>query len=244
MAVSFMYRFYASPGGGCSHTSPDNDSFPLIHLEPLTGSNGECLSAPTGINWTTVELNNNLVNGTSMLTTFCDAKCTGNRNIGQSGPTCYGAGPGCHIGSFIVTNSTTEVAPSGEFGGNATVTVSVVATAVATDSPQALPSTQQQGDLAPQESLTGILGIVGGILLGFTAIFSLMLTAYYWKRRRDAKLKMTAPSPLYPLIPDYNFSSQLIAANGDHRGSASVYSTNISVDYSDTVVEKTKNDVL
>jgi hypothetical protein len=74
------------------------------------------------------------------------------------------------------------------------VTVSLSAPTVATGPPQALPSTQQEGDLARQVSLADIWEIVGGILLGFIAVCLLVLTAYYWKRRRDTRLKMTAPS--------------------------------------------------
>jgi LPXTG-motif cell wall-anchored protein len=72
----------------------------------------------------------------------------------------------------------------------------VVATAVVTDSPQALPSTQQQGDLARQASLADIWETVGAILLGFIAISLLTLTAYYfWRRRRNAKLQLLAAAP-------------------------------------------------
>ncbi|KAF8166205.1 hypothetical protein BJ912DRAFT_1068023 [Pholiota molesta] len=179
-----------------------------------------------------------------MLVTYCDANCTGNANIGQSGPTCFGAGPGCHIGSFFVTNSTTEVAPSGKFGGGTTITVSVSAPAVVTDAPQPLPSTQQQGDPARQASLADIWEVVGGILLGFIAICLLTLTAYYfWRRRRNAKLQLitAAPSPLWPSIPDYNFSSQLIPAKGARRGSTSVDITSSTVDDSDTVMDMRKS---
>jgi hypothetical protein len=34
LSTTFPSLTDASPGGGCDHTSPDNDSFPLIHLEP------------------------------------------------------------------------------------------------------------------------------------------------------------------------------------------------------------------
>jgi hypothetical protein len=41
----------------------------------------------------------------AMLVTYCDANCTGNANTGQSGPSCYGAGPGYVLSDELVPHA-------------------------------------------------------------------------------------------------------------------------------------------
>ncbi|KAF8166200.1 hypothetical protein BJ912DRAFT_1149960 [Pholiota molesta] len=73
-ALGFNYRFYDN--GGCNHSSPTADTFPLNSLPPLAGSSSECLSAPTGINWNRLEVDNSLSTGEFILITFCHTDCT------------------------------------------------------------------------------------------------------------------------------------------------------------------------
>ncbi|KAF8171143.1 hypothetical protein BJ912DRAFT_121480 [Pholiota molesta] len=54
VGVAFIYRYYDN--GGCDHSSPANAMFPANGSPALNGNSGQCLSAPVGANWTTLEL--------------------------------------------------------------------------------------------------------------------------------------------------------------------------------------------
>ncbi|KAF8166206.1 hypothetical protein BJ912DRAFT_934647 [Pholiota molesta] len=214
--------FYASPGGGCDHTSPDNDSFPLIHLDPLTGNSGECLNAPTGINWTTVELNNNLVNAIS----YCDAIAR-EMLIRPKRPTCLVLGRvvlSMNSGAYLATSVNLEAAIWLLHSGNATTEVAhlgirrrynsyrlSVRYCSSDQSPQALPqkvrnlrlwgvryatavsSIQPQANIGRQKG-ADVWEIVAGILLGCIAVCFLIVITYCWRRCWNAMLQWILPS--------------------------------------------------
>jgi hypothetical protein len=107
----------------------------------------------------------------------------------------------CTVGSFFVISSDPAT------GGQATTTtvagtVTVVATSaisggasaqpqvttVATSTISGGPSTQPQVN-TKRQNVSHVWEIVAGVLLAVTAVCFLILTAYWWRRRRNAKLK-------------------------------------------------------
>jgi len=61
----------------------------------LLGSKNACLSAPTGVNWQRVEIDN----PQGSIITFCNVGCQGSGSALQNG-NCLAPFPGCAIGSL------------------------------------------------------------------------------------------------------------------------------------------------
>ncbi|KDR77637.1 hypothetical protein GALMADRAFT_245782 [Galerina marginata CBS 339.88] len=109
-AISFDYRFYNN--SGCDHSSPAEDTFPLNGRGALSGSQDQCLSAPTTNNWNALEVDNPINTGGLVLITFCDIDCQGARSSEQSNSNCFHPAPNCFIGSFSVTQAPSESSSS------------------------------------------------------------------------------------------------------------------------------------
>ncbi|KAF8192132.1 hypothetical protein BJ912DRAFT_925042 [Pholiota molesta] len=82
MALDFNHRFYENRG--YDHNSSGEDTYPLNSLAPLSGSSGVCLSAPTGINWNRLEVDNNLSGEQFGLIMFCNVYCAGDSSGAQT----------------------------------------------------------------------------------------------------------------------------------------------------------------
>ncbi|KAK3324538.1 hypothetical protein B0T19DRAFT_443948 [Cercophora scortea] len=101
-ASSFQYRFYAN--GNCNHNAAASSTFPRNDDGPGHGSTGgNCYSAPTGVNWQRVEIDQTFSGTNHKVITFCNINCAGSGSGLQSGTNCYTPFPGCAIGSFKVT---------------------------------------------------------------------------------------------------------------------------------------------
>jgi H+/gluconate symporter-like permease len=92
----------------------------------------------------------------------------------------------CNVGSFFVLSNSGSAT-----GGQATTTATVPnpVTVLSTSTLQAVPSTQPQVNHARQKGPNNIWEIVAGVLLAVAAVCVLILIAYCWRRRRNAKLK-------------------------------------------------------
>lgn len=66
------------------------------HICSNPGTFGQCLSAPTGVNWQRVEVDTS----SHTIYTFCDVNCGGGESGGQGGTYCAGPASGCAIGSL------------------------------------------------------------------------------------------------------------------------------------------------
>ncbi|KAK3687816.1 hypothetical protein B0T22DRAFT_479099 [Podospora appendiculata] len=99
---SFLFRFYAN--ANCNHDAPASSTFPRNGEGVGHGSTGgNCYSAPTGVDWQRLEIDQTFSGTNHKVITFCNINCQGSGSALQSGTNCYTPFPGCAIGSFKVT---------------------------------------------------------------------------------------------------------------------------------------------
>ncbi|KII88059.1 hypothetical protein PLICRDRAFT_658580 [Plicaturopsis crispa FD-325 SS-3] len=99
-AVDFHWRFYDN--AGCDHASPPDDTYPANGHSAGDGAIGTCYSAPTGKDWNRLEIDNQFL-GNSGVVTYCNIGCSGGETSFQKGTYCYVPPQGCDLGSFRVS---------------------------------------------------------------------------------------------------------------------------------------------
>ncbi|KAH6632203.1 hypothetical protein F5144DRAFT_548201 [Chaetomium tenue] len=104
-AEAFQFRFFKPPNphdpdanSNCNHSAAAGSTSPPNNGPPSSGSPNNCYSAPIGVNWQRLEIDN----PPNSVITFCNVNCQGSGSALQSGTHCFTPFPGCAIGSFKV----------------------------------------------------------------------------------------------------------------------------------------------
>ncbi|KAK3293560.1 uncharacterized protein B0H64DRAFT_434718 [Chaetomium fimeti] len=93
-AEAFQFRFYAN--SNCNHDAAAGSTSPPNNGPPSSGSAGNCYSAPIGVNWQRLEIDN----PPNSVITYCNVNCQGSGSALQGGTHCFTPFPGCAIGSL------------------------------------------------------------------------------------------------------------------------------------------------